>query len=146
MYWRMTENPEAKRCKINACDRPATSKGFCNIHYKTPEGSKKVFARRRIYALLDRRVNLQGYARIRVINQEGRSTWPLEHRYVMEQKLGRKLIDRENVHHIDGNKTNNAPENLEIWISPQPQGIRVADAIAWAKEILNRYDHPACQE
>ena len=36
------------------------------------------------------------------------------HRYVMEQKLGRKLLRTEIVHHIDGNKLNNNPDNLEL--------------------------------
>lgn len=35
-----------------------------------------------------------------------------EHRYVMEQKLGRKLTSEDIVHHIDGNKQNNDPSNL----------------------------------
>ena len=38
----------------------------------------------------------------------------LEHRAVMEQKLGRKLRQGEYVHHIDCNKQNNSPENLMV--------------------------------
>lgn len=41
----------------------------------------------------------------------------LEHRLVMEQKLGRPLEDHEVVHHIDGNKQNNHPDNLEVYAS-----------------------------
>lgn len=37
-----------------------------------------------------------------------------EHRYVMEQHLGRKLLRTEEVHHRDGNKFNNEVENLQI--------------------------------
>lgn len=37
-----------------------------------------------------------------------------EHRHVMEQHLGRYLDAREKVHHIDGNITNNAIENLVL--------------------------------
>ena len=33
----------------------------------------------------------------------------------------------------------NRPENPELWTRPQPTGIRVTDAIAWAREILDRY-------
>lgn len=36
------------------------------------------------------------------------------HRIVMAEKLGRPLSHLEVVHHIDGNKQNNSPENLEL--------------------------------
>jgi hypothetical protein len=37
-----------------------------------------------------------------------------EHRAVMERLLGRKLTKGEVVHHIDGDRLNNTPENLEL--------------------------------
>lgn len=37
-----------------------------------------------------------------------------EHRVVAEQKYGRKLTFDDVVHHIDGNKRNNHPDNLEV--------------------------------
>lgn len=36
------------------------------------------------------------------------------HRLVMERHLGRPLLASEDVHHIDGDKKNNAIENLEV--------------------------------
>ena len=41
----------------------------------------------------------------------------LVHRYVAQKKLGRWLRRGEVIHHIDGNKLNNAPSNLEVYSS-----------------------------
>ena len=62
-----------------------------------------------------------------------------EHRTIMEQILGRYLWPDENVHHINGQRADNRPENLELWVKPQPSGVRVEDAVSWAQEILRRY-------
>lgn len=67
----------------------------------------------------------------------------LEHVKVMSDILGRPLLPHENVHHINGFRDDNRPENLELWSHHQPRGQRIADKVAWAKELLAVYEPDA---
>jgi hypothetical protein len=63
----------------------------------------------------------------------------MEHRYVMEKSLGRPLHKDETVHHINGNRQDNSPQNLELFSSRHGPGQRVVDKVAFAIEILTLY-------
>jgi hypothetical protein len=57
----------------------------------------------------------------------------------MAMALGRPLSADESVHHRDGDRLNNAPENLELWTRWQPSGQRIEDRIAAATMLLEQY-------
>jgi hypothetical protein len=63
-----------------------------------------------------------------------------EHIIVMEEVLGRHLRPEESIHHRNGVRDDNRPQNLELWTRPQPTGIRAADALVWAHEVIARYE------
>lgn len=75
-----------------------------------------------------------GYVRVRVGNDRRAM-----HQVVMERMLGRKLLPGEEVHHLNGNRYDNRPGNLELWVVRQPKGCRVDDAIQGAIEYLEVY-------
>ena len=81
-----------------------------------------------------------GYIQRKVTGHPSGQPYVFEHRLVMEDMLGRFLLPGENVHHLNGVKHDNRPENLELWVTTQPSGQRVKDLVAYAYEILNRYD------
>lgn len=128
-------------CKIENCMHPQHARGYCSNHYQIEKRNGNIQFRKRAPNGSGTICNIHGY---RSISVNGKQV--LEHRYMMEQYLGRKLMRGENVHHKNGIKIDNKLENLELWTTSQPAGQRVKDKIAWAKELLRLYEPNSLKE
>lgn len=55
--------------------------------------------------------------------------WMPQHRRVVEDQIGRPLLKHERVHHKNGRRDDNRPENLELWKTKgkDPAGVRASD-------------------
>jgi hypothetical protein len=78
-----------------------------------------------------------GYLMVHTPDRSTRYTF--QHILVMEEVIGRRLVPGETVHHLNGIRDDNRPENLELWTRPPRAGIRVVDSVRHAVETLRRY-------
>jgi hypothetical protein len=115
------------RCLVKGCSRWSLARGWCRLHYDRwrRDGEPGEVAPHKYAGYLNR----NGYFEIRV---DGRTIF--QHRYVVEQHLGRPLLPEENIHHKNGVRHDNRLENLELWLTRQPSGQRVSDLIAFLIE------------
>jgi hypothetical protein len=89
---------------------------------------------------IQRNITSQGYVRLRFPNKYGaKGREVLEHRYVMEQALGRELRPEETVHHKNGQRQHNTLDNLELRSGNHGPGGDVPAMIRWAHEFIALY-------
>lgn len=128
-------------CSVDGCTNWSTSRGLCPGHYQrdlrgldvnVPLGKRNIGQPQTMslgYVIFNDRDHPQA-------NKAG---IVLMHRAVMAEILGRPLTRQETVHHKDGNRANNDPDNLELFTSNHPSGQRVEELYEWAEQIIAKY-------
>lgn len=83
------------------------------------------------------RIDSRGYARVQIRLGNGERRTVQQHRKVMEDILGRPLRKGEVVHHINGIKSDNSPENLYLYESLKEHRIAHASLEKLLPALIN---------
>lgn len=130
-------------CTFDGCVRKYYSGGLCVTHHSQKMRGVPLKPIRKVWSDGTVRMTHEGYL---IEKRTGHpnanaSGWVSQHRLVMSDYLKRTLYTHENVHHRNGDKTDNRIENLELWTTMQPTGQRLEEKLGWAVEFLELYGY-----
>lgn len=148
----LSRKRQAACCDVDGCENDARRRGLCTPHYARNRRLGDTFPESPLGRTSERTLDgtrraqgwiTQGYRYVPVSVEERHLTngraFEAEHRLVIARIVGRSLLPDESVHHANGDKLDNRPDNLELWSVAQPAGQRVSDKVHWACQILERY-------
>ena len=156
MHYRRHQRERYGVCTVEGCDKLQQDIGLCPMHRRRlkkfgdvgPAGPARWRNGKWDKPQRESFINDSGYRMVYAPESPAANPrgYVIEHRYEMTKLLGRELYPGENVHHINGVRTDNRLENLELWVTSQPSGQRPADLVDWAHDILDRYEALVARE
>ena len=130
-------------CKVEDCEREVHGRGYCSAHYRRVLKHGDPLAQIPIREADGTGHMSHGYRQINIPKElrhlSHGKTKMAEHRFVMAQHLGRALSSDEHVHHVNGVRTDNRLDNLELWSTSHPSGRRIEDLLEFCMAMLDRY-------
>jgi HNH endonuclease len=127
-----------KDCNFPGCPNRHYALGYCQGHRRQLRAGEPL---RPLRPKLGRHLD-RGYVLLFEPEHPNarRDGYVAEHTKVMAEVLGRPLRRFEEVHHRNGIRHDNRPENLELWArGMQPPGSRVSDLVEAAVKVLELY-------
>ena len=96
-----------KTCQHPGCDKPHDARGYCKTHFMSMREAG-------LLPRVNRKAGTGSITERGYIKRQVNRKFTLEHILVAEKALGKTLPKGAQVHHIDGNKSNNDPRNLVL--------------------------------
>lgn len=111
-HLRGKSKPAEQRAKMSAARKRYWQKHPATDEYRTKLSESRT---KTGITKAGRRIFIPGVGRV------------LEHRYIIQQLLGRPLLSSEQVHHIDGDRLNNSLDNLVLLTNSDHQKLHYSE-------------------
>lgn len=144
MGYRSNEIRRRRLCTVEGCNDKHFGKGYCNKHYRRLRDHGHLGDRRR------KRGSGSITSKGRILIHTG-NEFVFEHILIAEKSLGKKLPEKAEIHHLDGNPSNNESINLVICPSHsyhmllhrRTRALKACGYVDWERcRYCSKYDNP----